>query len=155
MRKQIVALFERRQIACQVLGDLRRPSIIVDGGVMITAEITGHFLHFYNAAGGHCGRIDLYDCDNLTREGLINYVRDCHKERSYRLRLAGTDLFVVGYQVEFYQTSLLAEEGIKYPCFAKFNPMTFPREVAHRIHSLTKDYDIEIDQYPEKGIFYE
>jgi len=126
------------------VGDVQKPSIILDEMVVLSCYVKNFDLHFTKEPFSDeiVSSFKLNSDNEVSNLELQEAIELSTHRPVYKIRLKGTGLFLVGYNY------LNSEDAIgRYPVFAKHKPKVyFDREYAAKlVESLSNEqYSIEI-----------
>lgn len=150
LHTKVRAFFELRGFKVQLKGNPNSPIIIIDDGLWIGATTQGFNLVFFNDQEEVIKRIKLnMNIRTFLTKDLLDLINQSNYKKGYRLKLKGTDLYVVGWQE---RTGRFMDKAHRYPMFAKYNPLVMPLDVAVTFQAMVKDYDLEVNQWENKNI---
>jgi len=142
--KRILNLFTKHGYNIRLVGDAQKPSVVLDEMVVLSCYAKNFDLHFtkdpFSAEIVKSFKLKSdVEISNLELQEAIEL--STHRP-VYKIRLIGTDMFLVGYN--FLNNE---ESAGRYPVFAKHKPKVyFDREYAVKLAEGLKNeqYSIEI-----------
>ena len=120
--KRLKSLFSRNGINIRLVGDENKPAVIRDEAVVLSCYVKNFNLHFTKEPFSDeiVKTIKLKQDPDINKYELIEVLEVCKHRPVYKLKLAGTDLFLVGYNY------LNSEDAVgRYPVFAKHKPKVY------------------------------
>ena len=120
--KRLKSLFSRNGIHIRLVGDENKPAVIRDEAVVLSCYVKNFNLHFTKEPFSDeiVKTIKLKQEPDISKYELIEVLEICKHRPVYKLKLAGTDLFLVGYNY------LNSEDAVgRYPVFAKHKPKVY------------------------------
>ncbi|UCH15177.1 MAG: hypothetical protein JSV22_04215 [Bacteroidales bacterium] len=120
--KRLKSLFSRNGIHIRLVGDENKPAVIRDEAVVLSCYVKNFNLHFTKEPFSDeiVKTIKLKQDPDISKYELIEVLEICKHRPVYKLKLAGTDLFLVGYNY------LNSEDAVgRYPVFAKHKPKVY------------------------------
>ena len=120
--KRLKSLFSRNGISIRLVGDENKPAVIRDEAVVLSCYVKNFNLHFTKEPFSDeiVKTIKLKQEPDINKYELIEVLEVCKHRPVYKLKLAGTDLFLVGYNY------LNSEDAVgRYPVFAKHKPKVY------------------------------
>ena len=120
--KRLKSLFSRNGISIRLVGDENKPAVIRDEAVVLSCYVKNFNLHFTKEPFSDeiVKTIKLKQEPDINKYELIEVLEICKHRPVYKLKLASTDLFLVGYNY------LNSEDAVgRYPVFAKHKPKVY------------------------------
>ena len=143
--KRLKSLFSRNGISIRLVGDENKPAVIQDEAVVLSCYVKNFDLHFTKEPFSDeiVKTIKLKQEPDITKYELFEVMQLCKHRPVFKLKLTGTDLFLVGYNY------LNSEDAVgRYPVFAKHKPKVYfdfeyAQSVADNLRS--DNYSINIE----------
>ena len=143
--KRLKSLFSRNGINIRLVGDEQKPAVIRDESVVLSCYVKNFDLHFTKEPFSDeiVKTVKLKHDPDITQYELEEVLQICKHRPVYKLRLTGSDLYLVGYNY------LNSEDAVgRYPVFARHKPKVYfdfeyAQSVAENIRSDGYKIDIE------------
>jgi hypothetical protein len=127
----------------RLVGDEQKPAVIMDEKIVLSCFVKNFDLFFTQEpfSDDIVGTFKLTKEITATRFEIQEAIDMCVHRPIYKIMLAGTDLYLVGYNY------LNQEDGIgRYPVFARHKPKVyFSKDKAVEIGDLLKEDEYEIN----------
>jgi hypothetical protein len=143
--KRLKSLFSRFGINVRLVGDENKPAVIKDESTVLSCYVKNFDLHFTKEPFSDeiIKTIKLKQEPEITKFELLEVMELCKHRSVYKVKLAGSDLYLVGYNY------LNSEDAVgRYPVFAKHKPKVyFDQEYAQSVaeNLQTDGYSIVIE----------
>ena len=143
--KRLKYLFSKNGVNVRLVGDDQKPAIIRDEAIVLSCYVKNFDLHFTKEPFSDeiVKTVKLKHEPDITRYELEEVLSICKHRPVFKLRLRGSDLYLVGYNY------LNSEDAVgRYPVFARHKPKVYfdfeyAQQVAENIRSDNYDIDIE------------
>ncbi|MBN2349068.1 MAG: hypothetical protein JXJ22_09535 [Bacteroidales bacterium] len=143
--KRLKYLFSKNGVNVRLVGDDQKPAIIRDEATVLSCYVKNFDLHFTKEPFSDeiVKTVKLKHEPDITRYELEEVLSICKHRPVFKLRLRGSDLYLVGYNY------LNSEDAVgRYPVFARHKPKVYfdfeyAQQVAENIR--TDNYDIDIE----------
>jgi hypothetical protein len=143
--KRLVYLFTSNGINVRIVGDPEKPAVIQDEKVLLSCFVKNFNLHFTKEPFSDeiVKVVKLKQEPEITRYELEEVLGQCTHRPVFKLKLANTDLFLVGYNY------INSEDSVgRYPVFAKHKPkvyfnLQYAEQVAQNL--IDEGYNIIIE----------
>ncbi len=143
--KRLKYLFAKNGVNVRLVGDDQKPAIIRDESTVLSCYVKNFDLHFTKEPFSDeiVKTVKLKHEPDITRFELEEVLSICKHRPVFKLKLRGTDLYLVGYNY------LNSEDAVgRYPVFACHKPKVYfdfeyAQQVAENIR--TDDYEIDIE----------
>lgn len=140
--KRLKNLFLKCGINVRLVGDENKPAVIQDEKIVLSCYVKNFNLHFTKEPFSNeiVRTVKLKQEPEITRYELLEILESCKHRPVYKLRLSGTDLYLVGYNY------LNSEDAVgRYPVFAKHKPKVyFDLEYAQNVAANLKAEGYEV-----------
>ncbi len=143
--KRLKSLFSRNGVNIRLVGDEQKPAVIRDEAEVLSCYVKNFDLHFTKEPFSDeiVKTVKLKHDPDITKYELEEVLQICKHRPVYKLRLTGSDLYLVGYNY------LNSEDAVgRYPVFARHKPKVYfdfeyAQSVAENIRSDGYKIDIE------------
>ena len=143
--KRLKTLFSTNGINVRLVGDEQKPAVIKDEAMVLSCYVKNFNLHFTKEPFSDeiVRTVKLKHEPEIDKLELLQILDICKHRPVYKVRLNGTDLYLVGYNY------LNSEDSVgRYPVFAKHKPKVyFDLEYAEKVadNLRTESYDIVVE----------
>jgi len=142
--RRLLYFFTSNDINVRLVGDPQKPAVIRDEKEVLSCYVKNFDLHFTREPFSEVivQTVKLKGSPELNRMEIEEVLEHCTHRAVYRIKLSGTDLYLVGYNY------LNPEDGVgRYPVFARHKPKVyFDEEYAQKVlkNLQEEQYEIEI-----------
>jgi hypothetical protein len=143
--KRLLSFFTMHGYNVRLVGDEQKPAVILNEAVVLSCYVKNFDLHFTKEPFSDeiVRSFKLKHEPDVTKHELQEAIDLCVHRPVYKIKLIGSDLFLVGYNY------LNSEDAVgRYPVFAKHKPKVyFDKEYAVKlVESLSNDgYKLKIE----------
>ena len=118
----LVSLFTMHGFNARIVGDKQRPSVIFNEEVVLSCHVKNYDLHFTREPFSDeiVKSFRLKNDLDITKLELQEAIELCTHRYAYKIKLSGTDMFLVGFN---YFENGKSEES--YPVFGMYKPKVY------------------------------
>lgn len=142
--RRLVTVFTSNGVNVRLVGNPEKPAVVQDESVLLSCFVKNFNLYFTKEPFSDeiIKAVKLKSEPEITRYELIETLDMCKHRPVYKVKLAGTDLYLVGYNY------LNQEDSVgRYPVFARHKPKVyFDINYANNVAENLKNdgYDMEV-----------
>jgi len=120
--KRLLRFFTMHDFDVRLVGDAQKPAVILNDMAVLSCYVKNFDLHFTKEPFSNdiIKSFKLKNENETSKLELQEVIELCTHRPVYKIKLTGTDLFLVGYNY------LNSEDAIgRYPVFAKYKPKVY------------------------------